>query len=180
LKTPPELPATTLADYCYEAMFIYCDSLTTAPVLPATTLTISCYYMMFQGCTELTTAPLLPAKTLAKTCYQRMFNGCSKLNNIKVNFTAWNEAENSTQNWVEGVSATGTFTCPAGLDTTLKDASHVPVGWTVDITTGINTPVVDKNQLDPKGIMYNLSGQRVDENYKGIVIQNGKKYLKKH
>jgi hypothetical protein len=39
---------------------------------------------------------------------------------------------------------------------------------------------VDKNQLDPKGIMYNLSGQRVDENYKGIVIQNGKKYLKKH
>jgi hypothetical protein len=27
--------------------------------------------------------------------------------------------------------------------------------------------------------IYNLSGQRVDENYKGVVIRNGKKYLQR-
>lgn len=27
--------------------------------------------------------------------------------------------------------------------------------------------------------MYNLSGQRVDKNYKGVVIQNGKKFINK-
>ena len=32
------LPATTLADYCYNSMFSGCRSLTTAPELPATTL----------------------------------------------------------------------------------------------------------------------------------------------
>lgn len=29
------------------------------------------------------------------------------------------------------------------------------------------------------GVMYNLQGIRVDESYRGIVIMNGKKYLKR-
>jgi len=37
------LPATGLARYCYYAMFSGCTSLTTAPDLPATTLAESCY-----------------------------------------------------------------------------------------------------------------------------------------
>ena len=61
------LPATTLANYCYEEMFYGCTSLTTAPELPATTLADSCYYYMFQGCTSLKTAPALPATTLANS-----------------------------------------------------------------------------------------------------------------
>jgi hypothetical protein len=32
---------------------------------------------------------------------------------------------------------------------------------------------------DAKGAFYNLRGQKVDANYKGIVIQNGKKFLLK-
>ena len=31
----------------------------------------------------------------------------------------------------------------------------------------------------PDGAIYNLSGQRVDDSYKGIVIKNGKKYYQK-
>jgi len=29
------------------------------------------------------------------------------------------------------------------------------------------------------GKIYNIAGQRVDEDYKGIVIMNGKKYIRK-
>jgi hypothetical protein len=43
LTQAPELPATTLADYCYSSMFRDCTSLTQAPELPATTLTNRCY-----------------------------------------------------------------------------------------------------------------------------------------
>ena len=80
LTTVPELPATTLTNYCYYDMFNGCTNLTTAPsVLPATTLAQSCYYQMFRNCTNLTTAPELPATTLAYQCYYSMFNGCTNL-----------------------------------------------------------------------------------------------------
>ena len=73
------LPATTLADYCYQNMFSNCTGLTTAPELPATTLASNCYYGMFMGCQSLTTAPELPATTLADDCYRAMFVGCRSL-----------------------------------------------------------------------------------------------------
>ena len=79
LTTAPELPATTLASYCYSGMFQGCTSLTTAPELLSTGLIIECYKDMFQGCTSLTTAPELPATTLAYNCYGSMFQGCTSL-----------------------------------------------------------------------------------------------------
>ena len=79
LTSAPELPATTLADYCYYGMFRGCTSLTTAPQLPATTLAYVCYLGMFNGCTSLTTAPELPATELANRCYQDMFYCCTSL-----------------------------------------------------------------------------------------------------
>ncbi len=79
LTTAPELPATTLTEYCYCQMFYGCSALATAPELPATTLTDYCYYQMFGGCSALTTAPELPATTLANRCYSQMFYGCSDL-----------------------------------------------------------------------------------------------------
>ena len=79
LTTAPELPATTLANYCYYYMFNGCTSLTAAPALPATTLTSYCYQYMFQYCTNLTTVPELPATTLAQYCYDSMFYYCTSL-----------------------------------------------------------------------------------------------------
>ena len=38
--------------------------------------------------------------------------------------------------------------------------------------SAINTKTINN------GVIYNLSGQRVDENYHGIVIQNGKKVVR--
>ena len=79
LTTAPALPATTLARGCYSSMFGECTSLTTAPTLPATTLADYCYDSMFFECTSLTTAPTLPATTLVSNCYSSMFNGCTSL-----------------------------------------------------------------------------------------------------
>ena len=83
LTTAPRLPATTLADYCYESMFRGCTSLTQAPKLPATTLAYAAYHCMFQNCssltTSLTTAPELPATNLESAVYQSMFGGCTSL-----------------------------------------------------------------------------------------------------
>lgn len=73
------LPATTLAQYCYEHMFFQCTGLTSAPALPAMTLATGCYDDMFYGCTSLTSAPNLPATTLADYCYDRMFENCTGL-----------------------------------------------------------------------------------------------------
>ena len=79
LTTAPELPATTLAKYCYNSMFSGCTSLVIAPELPATNLADRCYDSMFCGCSSLTTAPELPATTLADGCYDRMFEMCTSL-----------------------------------------------------------------------------------------------------
>ena len=79
LRTAPSLPATTLADYCYQEMFYGCSALIEAPALPATTLAENCYCQMFYSCTALTKAPELSATTLASYCYYEMFRGCSSL-----------------------------------------------------------------------------------------------------
>ncbi len=106
--------------------------------------------------------------------------GCTDLNYIKVHFTSWADDHSApTIGWVWNVSDTGTFVCPEGLDVSEEDPSHVPEGWTVERISGINSPVMD-NRFDPNGVIHNVSGQRVDENYKGILIQNGKKYLRRH
>lgn len=81
LTSTPELPATTLAMYCYSRMFGSCYGLTTLPsnLLPATTLDRACYEYMFQSCSSLTTTPKLPATTLPYGCYQYMFSYCNSL-----------------------------------------------------------------------------------------------------
>ena len=108
LTSAPELPAKTLADYCYSNMFSYCTSLesapkmsaerlaqncceymfrnctslTSAPELSATELAYGCYAGMFQRCTSLTSAPKLPATKLEDQCYVFMFSGCSNLSTV--------------------------------------------------------------------------------------------------
>ena len=79
LTSAPELPATTLANECYERMFYGCTSLTSAPELKATTLANRCYFGMFSGCTSLEKAPELKATTLVSQCYKSMFYGCTSL-----------------------------------------------------------------------------------------------------
>ena len=106
LTTAPELPATTLADYCYSSMFSYCAGLTTAPELPAITLAPHCYQQMFYHCAGLTTAPELPATTLAEGCYQQMFQSTSLTTAPKLPATTMAEACYSYMFWnCDGLTA---------------------------------------------------------------------------
>ena len=130
LVTAPELPATELASSCYDCMFQNCTSLVTAPELPATTLTVSCYYFMFSNCTSLVTAPALPATELASHCYYFMFYGCTSLNYIKALFTT-KPSSTYTDNWVKGVSSTGTFVKSANATWDVTGNQGIPSGWTV-------------------------------------------------
>ena len=134
LTTAPTLPRNA-AQNCYSHMFQGCTNLTTAPELPATNLPTNCYEYMFYGCTSLTTAPELPATRLDNYyCYRYMFYGCSSLNYIKAMFTT-TPSNSYTQNWVDGVSATGTFVKNASATWTTTGTNGVPSGWTIQTAT---------------------------------------------
>ena len=60
-------------------------------------------------------------------------------------------------------------------ETNFPEANVTFVG---DLTpTGINEAI--GKLTDVRGEVYNLSGQRVSDSYKGIVIMNGRKYMMK-
>ena len=71
---------TQNARFCF--LFNGCSNLTSAPELPATTLADYCYYGMFLSCAKLESAPELPATTLANKCYEGMFYDCRKLSTV--------------------------------------------------------------------------------------------------
>lgn len=126
-----------LGQYQYSGMFRDCTSLVTPPNLPATTLIEYCYGDgygsyggMFQGCTSLEIAPELPATTLKQHCYGNMFNGCTKLKYIKAMFTT-TPSNTYTLNWVNGVSSTGTFVKNSAATWSVTGTNGVPSGWTV-------------------------------------------------
>lgn len=66
----------------------------------------------------------------------------------------------------------------AFLALTPVQAAQAPAFYFSGTSTGISTVAVD-SMLDLNAPMYNLAGQRVDKSYKGVVIQNGKKVIKK-
>lgn len=136
------LPATTLVDECYMAMFRGCINITSTPTLPATTLANSCYYQMFYGCTSLTTAPELPALrfqnqyTSFTNCYRSMFQWCTGINYIKAMFIedigvdTWGYPYN-THDWVDHVASSGTFVKNQNAIWNYYGVSGIPTGWTV-------------------------------------------------
>ena len=124
------LPAMELTDnFSCSAMFSGCTSLTTAPELPATALTRICYSNMFADCINLLDAPELPATTLLDMCYSYMFKNCANINYVKCLATDIS-ADSCLQNWVDGVSTTGTFVKAAGVSWP-TGSSGIPAGWTV-------------------------------------------------
>ena len=98
--------------------------------LPATTLSEYCYYAMFDGCTNLEKAPELPAEELVSGCYIDMFYGCPRLNYIKALFKTTPSNE-YTDYWVHDVSQSGTFVKHPEATWNVVGINGVPEGWTV-------------------------------------------------
>jgi hypothetical protein len=130
MEEAPELPATTLADSCYDSMFADCSQLRQTPELLSTELASSCYSSMFYNCTSLAYASSLPAKTLTAYCYDSMFINCSNLNSITMLATDIS-AEGCLNDWVSGVSSSGYFTKVPEMESLPVGSSGIPEGWFV-------------------------------------------------
>ena len=152
------LPATTLTNYCYRAMFSLAPNLIVPPVLPATTLAQGCYWYMFESC-PMSTAPDLPAQTLVQECYGNMFINCSNLNYIKCLATT-KSATNCLQNWVKNVAATGTFVKDANTSWS-TGTSGIPTGWVVYDGELVEDPVINFNGENKIEISCETSGATI-------------------
>lgn len=84
---------------------------------------------LFDSCDRLVSAPDLPATELTADCYSGIFGGCAALTQVSVGFTEWG---GYTADWMRDVAPTGVFRCPAELDTSIRDDSHIPAGWNIE------------------------------------------------
>ena len=156
LTSAPDLPATTLANECYERMFYGCTSLTSAPELKATTLANRCYFGMFSGCTSLEKAPELKATTLATECYESMFNGCTKLSSVTM-LAPSNQISPATDccyNWLYNAgndptvkSRTLIVTDEAAYNALISKTTYLPEIWKKGAT---NTTVKKEDNTEIK------------------------------
>ena len=85
---------------------------------------------MFYNCTSLEHAPYLAAKELVGGCYSNMFESCSSLRYISAAFLT-EPSTNYTQNWVNGVSSTGTFYKNSDAQWNITGVDGIPSGWEV-------------------------------------------------
>lgn len=88
----PELPATTLKNYCYFDMFRDCSNLKETKILPATEdLPAYCYSGMFSYCTSLEATPEFSINSLdlsgTNQC-ECMFDECINLHILNCNLNA--------------------------------------------------------------------------------------------
>lgn len=128
LKYPPKLPSLTVPENAYANMFNNCQSLIAAPDLPATNVNFGSYSAMFRGCISLRKTGIItghPSST--------MFWGCSSLS--EVTCLADDINSENCQQWLNGVSPTGTFIKAAGVEWP-TGVNGIPDGWTVQEYAG--------------------------------------------
>lgn len=98
-------------------------------ILPYGDLADNAFEGMFAGQTYFVNAPVIHNKSLGNGCYKNMFNGCSNLHNITCLNTEYNDEKYN--NWVKGVSSTGTFVKSENMSGFHSGDSGIPVGWNV-------------------------------------------------
>ena len=131
-------PITCAYTNCCYSMFSGCTSLVKAmPVVGSPNMgsfrkqgNDGYFEKMFAGCTSLEIAPELPWLSVKDNAYVEMFNGCTKLKQVKCLATTLNT--NSTTNWLNGVSASGTFMKSASMAGWTSGADGIPNGWTIE------------------------------------------------
>lgn len=188
-------------DYCFAALFKECK-ITTAPNLTGSAVGERPFIETFQqsliseilipniqnlptssapfirickGCMRLERA-IIECTNINKYAYlYQAFQGCSSLNSITVRLTSWPTSSTALGDWLDGVAEYGTFICPSALDTSVRDSSHVPVGWTIHKRGYFNSAdgifYNDENFTSPAVVVESLSN---DEYY--IDIPTGYAY----
>ena len=109
----------------FTKLFYRCTGLITAPILLEN---IAAYPTCFAFCSSLLKSPVLQRTYLNNYSYYEMFYECTFLNEIRTYMTDVS-AQYCLSNWLNNVSPTGDFYCPASL-TIPTGASGIPNGWT--------------------------------------------------
>lgn len=130
----PEFSFEKVGPSACREMFMNCYELINTPkILPATTLADNCYTAMFYNCYKIRFAPELPAKNLIKECYHTMFAECHSLRYVKALFTTnITKDTNYTYNWLYKVNTTGVVVKAVDAKWSLSGTSGIPSGWTVE------------------------------------------------
>ena len=145
--------------------------------------------------TESDNAAVPTTATIADLLAMKHVCDLVKIENVKI--TSEGEGENLKYYATDGESTIQMYDAKKGQYEAIKDyandgkeynliavfnatysnkAQLLPVS--VETATGITDVTVEK-EFDENAPIYNLSGQRVDKNAKGILIQNGKKFIRR-
>lgn len=125
---------TELAVSCFMSCFRE-TAIKKLPQLPAITLANFCYSYMFAGCKGLTTQNgwYLPCESFntAQTngCYNYMFMDCTNL--IKMATKQSNISSDYNLNWLKNITTNGTLFMKRGSTQTTFESSVKPSNWTV-------------------------------------------------
>ena len=158
-------------------MFSGCEALTSLDVSNFNTQNVIYMREMFSGCEALTSLDLCNFNTQNVTDMRKMFYGCTSLTTIFCN-KDWNVGHNvSDDNMFYGcrhLKGTNTW---FNANKTGIEMANPTTGYFTSKIAGIDHVKTADRAGDGK--IYDLSGSRVNESYKGIVIKNGKKYIQK-
>ena len=158
-------------------MFSGCEALTSLEVSGFSTQNVIYMREMFSGCEALTSLDLCNFNTQNVTDMRKMFYGCTSLTTIYCN-SNWKVGQNvdGQHMFYDCWQLKGTNTAFDANKTGIEMANPT-TGYFTSKTTGIDNVKTADRAGDGK--IYDLSGRRVNESYKGIVIKSGKKYIQK-
>lgn len=126
-----QLPATTLATYCYYSLFYNCKYLVKGvKILPATTLANHCYRSMYSGCSSLERGSDILASSLVSYSLYYMHSNCTSLKYIKCLATSGINSSSSTTNFTNNVPAGGVFV-KASSASWPTGTTGIPSGWEI-------------------------------------------------
>ena len=130
-----------------------------------------------------------------KKIYRMTFYAIPNSDGASPTFTEFNGVELSEAKAItttkDGTNPTQIIMCAKGVDAATFTFGGAQVNFVIDVdyaetgydaqyepvTTGIQT--IKAANIDLNAPVYNLSGQKVDSSYKGVVIQNGVKRIQK-
>jgi len=158
-------------------MFNGCQALTSLDLSNFNTEKVTNMSSMFSYCKALKSLDLSNFNTKKVTDMSYMFNGCTSLTTIYCN-SNWKVGQNvdGQHMFYNCMQLKGTNSAYDPYETGIEMANPT-TGYFTSKTTGIDH--VKTDDWAGNGKAYDLSGRRVNESYKGIVIKNGKKYIQK-
>lgn len=173
-------------------MFFRCKSLKSVDLRSFNTKRAQTFAAMFAWCSSLTSIDIsnFDISGIAPVQgYTQMFLGCTALKEMnvgKITF-AGSTAEEAVLSNVGTADAPCKLIVSSDFDTSVLGAKqgnyYLWLGGYFDeptvVSTGIGKIASDEAASNANAPVYNLGGQRVNRDYRGVVVINGKKYLNK-